>query len=55
MVAREEVGGEMSEVSEADQECVYCDKYWVMCRIVESLYYKPETNRTLYINYTGIK
>ena len=26
-----------------------------MYRIVESLYYTPETNMTLYFNYTGIK
>ena len=28
---------------------------WVMYRIVESLYCTPETNITLYVNYTEIK
>ena len=32
----------------------YHDEHRVMYRIVESLYYTPETNITLYVNYTGI-
>lgn len=31
------------------------DKHRVMYRIVASLYRMPKTNRTLYINYTGVK
>ena len=30
------------------------DEPWVIYRIIESLYYIPETNMTLYVNYTGI-
>ena len=30
-----------------------CEEYWVMYGSVESLL--PETNRTLNVNYTGIK
>ena len=30
------------------------DEHWVY-RIVESLYHTPETNITLYVNYTRIK
>ena len=31
------------------------DDHWVMYGIVESLYCTPETNITLFINYTGVK
>lgn len=31
------------------------DEYWVMYGRVESLYYTPETNVTLCVNYSGIK
>ena len=45
----------MGEVGdEGIKECT-CDKHWVMYGSVESLYYTPETNITLYVNYTGIK
>lgn len=33
----------------------YHDKHRVMYRIVESLFCRPEANRTFYVNYTGIK
>ena len=37
------------------KEYTYHDEhYWVMYR-VESLHSTPETNTTLYVNYTGIK
>ena len=32
-----------------------CAELWVMYGMVESLYYTPETNITLYFNYAGIK
>jgi len=31
------------------------DKHWEMYGNVELLYCTPETNITLYVNYTGIK
>ena len=31
-----------------------CDEHQVMYGTVESLYYTPETNRTLYVNDTEI-
>ena len=31
------------------------DEHWVMYGIVESMYCTPETNITLYVNYTQIK
>ena len=36
------------------KECT-CDKHRVMYGSVESLYYTPETNITLYVNCPGIK
>ena len=36
------------------KECLCCDEHQVMYGIAESLYFKPETNNTLYVNYTGI-
>lgn len=36
-------------------EYTYFDEHWEMHRIVASLYCAPETNMTLYGNYTGIK
>ena len=50
MVTRGEVGGGMGEIGEGDH-----DEHWVMYGSVESLYCTPETNITLYVNYTGIK
>ena len=32
----------------------YHDEHWVKYEIVESLYCTPETNITVYVNYTGI-
>ena len=32
------------------KECTCCDEHQVMYRSVESLYYTPETNLTLYVN-----
>ena len=37
------------------KECNCCDKYWMMYQIVESLNCTPETNITLYVNYTETK
>ena len=37
------------------KEYTYRDEHWVMYGIVESLHCTPETNVTLYVNYTGIK
>ena len=34
------------------KEDTYCDEDWVMYRTVESLCCTPETNITLYVNYT---
>ena len=31
-----------------------CDEHWVLYGSAESLYCTPETNITLYVNYTGI-
>ena len=35
-------------------EYTYHDEHQVIYRIVESLHCTPETNITLYVNYTGI-
>lgn len=32
----------------------YCDEYWVMYRVVESLCHTSETNITLYVNTTSV-
>lgn len=47
-------GWGMGEIGEVEQEYTYYDEHWVVYRI-ESLYCSPETNITLYDNYTGIK
>ena len=49
-----QVGGDKNVVGEGFKECT-CDVYRVTCGIVESLYYTPETNITMYVNNTGIK
>ena len=53
VVTRGEVGGRMKWVMEI-KECTCCDEHQVMCGIAESLYCIPETNITLYVNYTRI-
>ena len=55
MVTRGEVSEEMSEIGDGDEECTCCDEHWVLDGRVESLYYSPETNITLYINNTRDK
>ena len=49
----------MSEIDERYSQYTYItwahDEHWLMYRIVEPLYCIPETNRTLYVKYTGIK
>lgn len=45
----------MGETGEGDEEYTFCDEYWVVYRITESLWYTPETNITLYINCSGIR
>ena len=52
---RGEVVGGIGEIGDEDSEHTHFDEHWVIYGIVESLYYNPETNITLYINYTGIK
>ena len=47
-------GNGLNKVMEI-KECTCCDEHWVMYGSVESLYYTPESNITLYVNYTGIK
>ena len=37
------------------EDYIYHDEHWVMCRIFEPLYCMPETNMTLYVNYTRVK
>ena len=44
----------MGETDQGDQEYAYTDEHWVMYKIVELLYCIPETNITLYVNYTWI-
>ena len=53
MVTRREVGGGMGKI--VIQECTYHDEHRVMYRIVETLYHTPETDITLYVNYTRIE
>ena len=36
------------------KECTCCDEHQVLYGSVELLYCTPETNITLYVNYTGI-
>jgi len=55
MVTRGEVGGRMGEIVMGIKECTCHDEHLVMYRIVESLYRTPETNITLYVNYSRIK
>ena len=55
MVARGEVGEGISERDEGEEGYTYPNEHRVMYRIVESLYCTPETNVTLYVNYTRIK
>lgn len=43
------------KTDEGDYEYTYLDEHWVLHRIVESGYRTPETNLTLYVNYTRIK
>ena len=45
----------MGEVGDGDKEYIYCDEHWIVYRTVETLHCTPETNITLYVNYTGIK
>ena len=48
------VGG-MGETSPGDgEECTHCEEHWLMYSIAEPLYYTPETNKTLYVNYIRI-
>ena len=54
MIGRREAGVGMGEIGEGNEEDIYCDEHWVMHRIAEALYYTPESNMTLYVNYTGI-
>ena len=55
MVTTKEVGGGwVKQVMEINESTCH-DEHWVMYGIVESLYNIPETNITLYVNYTGIK
>ena len=55
MITRHEVGGVLGEIGEGDLECTYHDEHWVMYRVIEALCCTPETNITLYVNYTGTK
>ena len=55
MVTRGEVGWGMGEIRVGDLKYTYLDEHWVICRIAESLYFTPDNNLTLYVNYTGIK
>ena len=36
-------------------QCIYCSEHFIMCIIVESLCYSPETHLILYINSTTMK
>ena len=45
----------MGEMGGGDWEYAYCDEHGIMQGSAESLYCTPETNITLYVNYTGIK
>lgn len=52
VVARGEVGGEMGEIHKGDQDHTYIDERREMYRIVESVCCAPETNITMYVNYS---
>ena len=45
----------MGEIGQGEQKYTHHDEERVMYTIAESLYYTPETPRTLYVNYTGPK
>ena len=45
----------VGKIGEGHQECTCLDEHWVMYGTVGSLYYTPESNITLYVNYAGIK
>ena len=38
-----------------DVNQTYCGDYFVTYTNIKSLYYTPETNTVLYVNYTSIK
>lgn len=37
-----------------DGDYIYHGKHWVIYKIVEYIYCIPESNKTLYVNYTSI-
>ena len=45
----------MGEIGEGDQEYIRHDEHWLMYRIDEPLCCTPQTNITLYVNYTSLK
>ena len=47
LVTRGKVDGGMDEIGEGGQGHTYRDEHWIMYRIVESLYWAPDTNITL--------
>ena len=47
------MGEWMGEIGDGIKECTCQDEHQVMYGSVGSLYCTPETNETLYVNYTG--
>ena len=54
VVTRREVSGRGRWNKWRGLRAYYSDEHWVMYSIVESLYYKPESNIILYANYSWI-